>query len=309
MNFSNPYSRYTLRNVIASLFILGFIGACSANGGADAVNSDSEEGATESTDTPQRGGELVVIEEENIAPSLDKLRDGLLGAAYPISQIMQPLSKIEPDGTATPLLAEDFEQSEDGLSWTITLRDADFSNGDKVEAEDVVFTLENLKDEEHLYSFLFDAIETVEAVESDTVEVQLSRPDDFLPEALAIYSAGVIPKNWGDKSEAEFYEHPIGAGPFMLNDTDDWKVGQEITLQANPHYWEDGRPYLDAVTFRKVADENQRLLQIQGGQAHATTFPQPSAATNSLEGTDGVLMDYHEGYMMLYIQTNLRDEK
>ena len=58
----------------------------------------------------------------------------------------------------------------------------------------------------------------------------------------------------------ELWEHPIGTGPFMF---DSWDKGSQMVLKKNPSYWDEVKPYLDAVTFKVLTDSNARVLQLR----------------------------------------------
>ena len=78
---------------------------------------------------------------------------------------------------------------------------------------------------------------------------------------IALFANGIIPNNYGGETAKQFYTHPIGTGPFMWGH---WTHGAEIAAQANPHYWQKGKPYLDQVTFKTVADTNTRAAAAAG---------------------------------------------
>lgn len=292
---------FVFRKVPALLFAcLMVLTACSSSPGTGDGNDNQK---------PRAGGNLVILHNETVAPDLKKLTNVLLGAAYPVTQIMQPLTLVNEEGTVEPLLAESLEQSEDGSTWTIKLRDAKFSDGTPVTSEDVKFTLLDLQRDISLYRYLFESIDSVDTPDEKTAVVNMSQPDAFLPEALSLYCAGIIPKDWGGKTEEAFYDAPVGAGPFMLTgEKQDWVRGQTIRLVKNPEYWQPERPYLDSVTFKTVSDENQRILQLKGGQANVSTFPQPSQATVALEDSPEVNVKNLPAYLMTLLMLNQKYE-
>ena len=103
---------------------------------------------------------------------------------------------------------------------------------------------------------------------------------------MALFNGGIVPKDYADASKKDFYQHPIGTGPFMW---DQWSKGGELRLKRNPSYWQKGKPYLDAVSWNNVPDDNTRILQVKGGQAHIDEFP-PWAAIDSLKSSPGVVV-------------------
>src|SRR5205085_10406483 len=79
----------------------------------------------------------------------------------------------------------------------------------------------------------------------------------------------------GGKSDAEFFKNPVGTGPFMLNGA--FTAGAStMTLKPNPNYWQKGKPYLDQVDFVSVDNDNQRVLQLRGGQVQVIDSVPPA---------------------------------
>ena len=66
---------------------------------------------------------------------------------------------------------------------------------------------------------------------------------------IALFNNAILPKDYAGMTQKQFYEHPIGTGPFKW---DHWTHGQEIKLVKNPDYWQKGKPYLDSVTWTTV---------------------------------------------------------
>ena len=92
----------------------------------------------------------------------------------------------------------------------------------------------------------------------DAVVITLTAPSSALLGVLTWSNSAIVPADFGGKSAEEFYEQPIGAGPFAIESATD----DEIKLVRNEHYWADGLPYLDELTYKVVADTSQRLLQL-----------------------------------------------
>ena len=72
---------------------------------------------------------------------------------------------------------------------------------------------------------------------------------------LSIFANGIVPNNYGGETETQFYQHPIGTGPFMW---DHWHKGSALKLVRNPYYWQTGKPYLNSVTWTDVPNDNTR---------------------------------------------------
>lgn len=166
--------------------------------------------------------------------------------------------------SAVPALAQRITHNADYTEWTATLRpNARFSNGKPVTSADVAFTFERIAVSPQ-WSYLVESVKRVVPVDRRTVRFVLSAPNTELELlGLAVSQAGIIPKDFGGLSEAEFSRSPIGAGPFEVSS---WEPGQEIRLRRNPYYWNPKLPYLDEVDVQVEVDDNARLLALQAGQ-------------------------------------------
>jgi peptide/nickel transport system substrate-binding protein len=183
-----------------------------------------------------------------------------------------------------PGLATGYTVSADGKTFTLKLRPGiKFSDGNPVTTDDVVWSLNRAKDPKiGIWNFLLSSIDTVSAKGDDTIVLTLKHADPSLPAALATFNAAIMPKKLfeaakgttDDEKAHSFAEHPIGAGPFMI---DTWKLGTKMVLKRNPYYWgKDAAggslPYLDEIDMVIVPDDATRILQLKAGQIDATEF-------------------------------------
>ncbi len=239
--------------------------------------------------TPQRGGTLKFA--RGVAPTtLDPANTIIAGDIYTLDKIFEPLYVTNPAGVLTPWLATGYTSSADNKTLTFALRPGvKFSDGSPLTAADVVFSINRTrKDTAGPLSFLDYAISSVEAKGNSTVVVQLSAPWAPIISDISVFANAIIPANFGGKSATEFFKAPVGTGPFTLSSfTPD---ATSLTLKANPHYWQAGKPYLDSVEFIYVDNDNQRVLQIEGGEVNIIdTVPPSSVAT--LKGNSSVVVD------------------
>lgn len=187
----------------------------------------------------------------------------------------QDLTKV------VPRLAESWEISPDGLTYTFKLRQGvKFTSGNPVTAEDVRFSwmrLKNLKDNPAFYA---DLITDVQAVDETTVKVTLSETSPaFLSivaaPAMSIVDSKVVKEKGGtdaddaDKTDTAkdwLDQNSAGSGPFILTQ---WTPKSEIVLVANPNYWR-GKPALSKVIIKHSADPTTALQMLQRGDADLT---------------------------------------
>jgi len=165
--------------------------------------------------------------------------------------IVEPLIKIDADGQLVPLLAESWDVSDDGLTYTFTLRQGvTFHDGADFTAEDVVFSLDRARGEdiEHPFKAHLAPVATVTALDDFTVEIVLT---DFSANFLFFMaqSAGMI---FDESDIGALAEAPVGTGPFTFQE---WVRGDHITVAANDDYWGDAA-LLDEITYRYIEDPN-----------------------------------------------------
>ncbi len=221
--------------------------------------------------------------------SLDPARGGDAGAANVDSQLFDRLVEVtsKPDSRETglePDLAESWKLSPDGLTYTFKLREAKFSNGEPVTSDDVVFSLNRLMDPKAapVAAPLFRAfVKDLTNPDRSTVVLKLKHPTPSALNFLALTTAGIVPKEYFlEVGTGGFAEHPIGSGAFVL---EKWQGGSEMVLVRNPHYWREGRPYLDKIAIRYIPDANARILALNSGSIDVdddVPYSQESAVEN-----------------------------
>lgn len=162
--------------------------------------------------------------------------------------VYETLVRLQPDGSIAPLLAESWELSDDGLTYAFTLRDdVTFHNGDAMTSEDVVFSLNNvIENDKHPFHGTFAPIKEVAAVDATTVAISLVRPSASLLFFLTQGQGAVL----NQATIGSIGDNPVGTGPYRF---ESWMVGESIVLVANDGYW--GDPPLEAsVAFRYFPD-------------------------------------------------------
>jgi peptide/nickel transport system substrate-binding protein len=238
--------------------------------------------------TPKRGGTLKFA--RSVAPTtLDPANTIIAGDIYTLDKIFEPLFITNASGDLTPWLATSFKLSNGNKTITFPLRPGvKFSNGKALTAADVVFSINrSRKNAAGPLSFLDGAITSIGAAGSSVV-IHLSAPWAPIVSDISVFANAIIPDNFGGKTEKEFFANPIGTGPFTLSSfTPD---ATSLTLKANPHYWPAGKSYLDEVEFLYVDNDNQRVLQIEGGQVNIIDTV-PPANVASLKGNTSVTVE------------------
>ncbi len=176
-------------------------------------------------------------------------------------------------------LATDYFASEDGLSWTFTIRDdAQFSNGESVTAHDVAFTFETAKNSASVIDLT--ALNHITVIDTQTLVFELSRPEiTFL---YTIAQTGIVPANSYDET---YSENPIGSGPFTLLQ---WNKGEQVIFGVNEYYYGQ-KPSFQRVTVLFMSEETAHAAAMRGDVDVAVT--NMNLASTEIEGMKLVSFD------------------
>ncbi len=187
------------------------------------------------------------------------------------SNVFEGLTRFMSDGSVAAGLAENWEISEDGTTYTFTLRDGvTFHDGTTMDAEDVKFTLDRARAEDsaNAQKALFAGISDVTVIDPTTVEVKLSAPDGNFLFNMAWGDAVIV----APESIENIKQTPIGTGPFKF---DTWVQGDRIEISRNPDYWGDA-PALEAATFKFISDPTAAFAAMMAQDIDAFAgFPAP----------------------------------
>lgn len=215
-----------------------------------------------------------------------------------------------------PGLATAWDVSPDGKTVTLTLRDAKFSDGSPITAEDVKWSLDRARDPKNgIWSFIDESIGSVDVKGPKTIVLTLKHPDPAIIPGLTVFNNQILPQKafeaapgstMEEKAKA-FAEHPVGSGPFVLQS---WSRGQEMKLVKNPYYWRTGSdgkplPYLDGVTFEVIPDDATRILKVQSGELDGAEFV-PFSRVEELKGDGKLNMELYPSTKVAYGNFNVR---
>ena len=185
--------------------------------------------------------------------------------AFAIDKIFEPLVLFDENGDIEDWLAESHTISDDGLVYTFVLRDGlKFSDGTDVTAEDVKFSLERHITVEGPLPLEAD-IASIEAADDKTVVITLNQAYTPFFSELANFSNGILPKDFGGKTEKEFFQNPVGTGPFVV---EEWDPAGDLTFVRNEYYWQ-GTPTIEKLVYKVVDDDNQAINQLKAGEIDA----------------------------------------
>lgn len=177
-----------------------------------------------------------------------------------------------------PKLAESWEISKDGLTYTFNLRKGvKFSSGNPMTANDVRFSLRRLKYLEDNPSFFMDPVKDIAVVNDSTVKITLSAPDASFMAALAAPPTGILDSKTviahggtdadnaktADKATSWLNEQSAGQGPYLMAL---FRKNEQAVLQRNPGYW-GPKPYFGKIVFIHVKDGTTQRQMAERGEA------------------------------------------
>jgi peptide/nickel transport system substrate-binding protein len=222
------------------------------------------------------GGRLVVA--ETTPPvTFDPTQSALIKTWFPWQLAFDSLILQKADGSFEPRLATSWVISDDGLTFTFTLREGvTFHNGQPFEADDVVYTFERAKSGGIPYTLArVGGIESVTAIDAMTVEMKLAAFDaGFFNNLGNTYPVGTAILNREAGATTNPAVFMVGTGPFKMVS---YAPERELVLAANENYWDTGRPKVDELVIRYIPEQQAQLAALQAGEVDIM-FPEPESA-------------------------------
>lgn len=293
---------------LSILLILSLLLSACSGGGEEASGNSSE---------PKEGGSLIYARGAD-AIGLDPINVTDGESIRVTSNIFETLFVYDENLEVQPGLADSYKVSDDGMTWTITLKKGiKFQDGTDFNANAVVFNFDRWMDPENpyhkgdfpYYPFLYGGfkgdsnhkIEYVKAVDESTVEFKLTEKTAPFISYLAIPMFGIASPAAIEKHGDKFSENPVGTGPFVF---DSWKHNDKIVLKKNENYAGEG-PYLDELIFRVIPENSSRLTALQAGEVDIIDGLNPDDATTIEADSQLSLVkrpSFNIGYMVLNTQ-------
>jgi oligopeptide transport system substrate-binding protein len=212
-----------------------------------------------------------------------------------VRQIVDGLVRFDAHLNPIPAIAEFWEASRDGLTWTFSLRrGVKFHHGREVTAEDFVYSFTRLLNSKkpspssEYFQRIQGAndfmegksasVQGLKAVDRYTLQIVLQEP--FAPSltVLGLANTAVVPREEVERLGDDFARAPVGTGPFKFVR---WEPGKEITLEANKDHYE-GRPFLDTIVFKIGGTFEEAFDQFLAGNLEEALIP--SGKTDEVYG-------------------------
>lgn len=182
------------------------------------------------------------------------------------SKLFDGLLAYDRDQKPQPQLAERWDVSADGLTYTFVLREGvNFTDGKPLTSADVAYSIGKLKAVHPRGKSTFASVSAIETPDARTTILRLSRPAPFLIAALASAESPIIPKHiYEPLQEGERIQTNaiVGSGPFVVSE---WQKGSHIVFNRNPDYWDKTAPLVDRIIVRFISDPSARAAALEAG--------------------------------------------
>ncbi|MFC4104045.1 ABC transporter substrate-binding protein [Paenibacillus xanthanilyticus] len=281
------------------------------NAGTEGANNGAASGAsTQDTLIVARGGDSAALD-----PSI--VTDGESFKAT--QQIFDTLLDYKEGTTEVEgALAESWETSADGLTYTFKLRQGvKFHDGTDFNADAVVFNFNRWLDPKSPFKFegdsfdYFDSmfgpdgsrvIKEVKAVDASTVQFTLNKPQAPFLQNLAMPAFAIASPKAVEEKKEKFKSEPVGTGPFVFKE---WKRNESITVEKNPEFWQEGLPKLNRVIITVIPDNSARFTALQNGEIDMMEGVNPDDL-GKLEGDANLQKIERASFNVGYLGFNLK---
>jgi peptide/nickel transport system substrate-binding protein len=256
-------------------------------------DEDPVDDAEDVDDEDRYGGRMIAMGHHSI-DSLHPDDTGQTVAWAAITQIHDGLVAVDENYEIELELATDYEISDDGLEYTIELRDdVLFHDGEEFNAEDVKYSYEWYMDPDNaaISGADFESVDGIEVTDDYSLVINMDQPDSsFLRRGMLV---GIMPEHY--HSEVGYDGHsgePIGTGPYQLVE---WNPDDFTLLEAFEDHWR-GRPYIDEFEVRIVPEGSVRVLELETGGADTSIW---------VAGTDDEVRLVEEPHLTSYVTAAL----
>ncbi|MDO4312119.1 MAG: ABC transporter substrate-binding protein [Eubacteriales bacterium] len=216
--------------------------------------------------------------------------------------IFNGLIRLDEELVVQPALAESWDISEDGLTYTFHLRSGvKFHDGSDFTSADVKYTFDEIMDEENNapYRSRYSSITNIECPDDETVVFTLNTTNSSM---LAYMYLGIIPEGAMDDAAA-FGTAPIGTGPYKV---ESYTLNSETVLTANEDYWE-GTPGTETINVYVINDNSTRLASLESGDVDFVSSPLTASDLELVEDNEDLTMDIVPGLGFTYLGFNVED--
>lgn len=270
--------------MLAVVLVVGLLAGCGGNDKpADTKPADNSGNAPAATQAPQAGGNDAAPAKDSVSLTFGSDPGTLApaGNAGPLNSLLwamyDHLWYVNNDGEFVYRVATSCEYTDD-VTMLVTIRDdVTDSNGVKLTASDVLFSINVASSQESNASYRgavrYLDLEKCNVVDDTHLNLVLKAPN-ILQQAM-LQNVNLITEESYNKSPDGMITTPVGTGPFVLKEA---VMGTSYVLEARDDYW-DGAPALKTITFRSIDESAQRINALQAGELDAIALDASDVAT------------------------------
>lgn len=268
-----------LVSIVLTLAMVIGLTACSGSNGNEPGSNQNVETTKSSASGETGNGEQGSSAKDtlNVGYNYDQFTTpwrSSSGSAISLANLYDTLFAYDENMKVVPKLAESYDISQDGLEYTIKIKEGVlFHNGEELTAEDVAWSLNYSRENGDAGSFMLGNFEHAEAVDNYTVKMTLSAPFAPFLNCLCARAAYIADKSHFEAigGTIDAYEaDPIGSGPYKLAGRE---VGASTTLEAFEDYW-DGKAKIKNICIKYITDANTQMIALESGEIDAMITPQ-----------------------------------
>ena len=319
--FNNEVKKMKLNKLLALLLALVMVLSLAACGGQPTEPTEPTDptAPTEPTEPTDGAGRAINV---HLTAGLESIDPAFTSAGDDfevIGTMVEGLFRAEVTGKAVPGIAESYEVSEDGLTWTFHLRDAKWSNGDPVTADDFVyawtrcltipaqyvdlFATANIKNAAAIAAGEADVSEFgAYAVDEKTFVVELDRPCAFFDTLMFFPVFYPVNRAFAEKC-GDLYgtapEYYLSNGPFVLTSYE--PAATSFTLAKNEDYYAADGVKIAGINYKVILDNQQAYLAYQNGELDICVL---SSELAEILNTDPEFTPVRSGYLW-YLSPNV----
>ncbi|TLS38539.1 peptide ABC transporter substrate-binding protein [Pseudalkalibacillus caeni] len=290
-----------LMSLMMVLVIVPFLSACSGDEDASGDGEVAQE---------------ITVNASSEPPSLDPALATDTTSGWVIEHVFEGLYTKNKDGEVVPGLAEKMELSDDKKVYTITLRDAKWSNGDPVTAEDFEYSWKRILNPETGSSFAFylyylkgaeeynkgkGSVDDVgvTAVDDKTLKVELNSPTGFFEKLLAFWSYYPVNKSVveGNKNWVAEADTLVSNGAYKLSS---WEHDNQLVAEKNDNYWDKENISMEKITWKMVNDATTYYQMYKSGELDLITSLPVDVIPQEEGNEDFKITPYFGTYMYMF---------
>lgn len=267
-----------LTYILTALFGAVAVSACSKS------SPDASSAANAST---SKTADVLTVDNQDDAPTIDPAMSRDATSSRVINDLFEGLVSFDQSNNSIPGLAEKWDISPDGKTYTFHLRDGlKFSDGSPITADDVVFSwqrLANPKTGSPYSNLAFNVVNgkeivegkkpvtdlAVKAIDKQTVEIKLVNPNSAFLQICAMPNTAVVSKTAVEKFGEKWTDpkNMVTSGAYNISE---WVVKGHMMLGKNPNYYDAANVSINKVNFLPIIDQSSSFNQYKTGEVDIT---------------------------------------